>query len=336
MTDPDPFHPARGLSGPTRQTILGKVLRAHAERAAPPLRVDRRRWDTPDGDFLDLDLSGPDDPGSPTVVVLHGLEGSTRRPYVRLFLRMLAVRGLRGVALNFRSCSGEPNRLARSYHSGDTADLRWVIERLRESETAGPLAAVGFSLGGNVLLKYLGEEGGSAPLVAAVAVSVPFDLSAGADAIQKGPQGILYTRYFLRSLKRKVRWKSDLLGPDLTRAALAARTIREFDEALTAPVHGFGSAEEYYRQSSSAGYLGRVRVPTLVLHALDDPFQPESALPRKSMVENRSVHPVLTARGGHLGFVGTGPDTRRFFWAERNAADWLAIRLETVRPGRRR
>lgn len=324
MFEPNPFQVHPALSGPTRQTIGGKLLRARTEKRSGPLRVERERWETPDGDFLDLDLVEPEHPTGDVALILHGLEGSTRRPYVRITLRELARRGVRGVAMNFRTCSGEPNRLPRSYHSGDTGDLRWVLSQL---DGARSVSVIGFSLGGNVLLKYLGEEGDAAGISRACAISVPFDLSAGADAIQRGAAGVVYTQYFLRSLKRKVKWKAELLGGDLVQPALAARTIREFDDVLTAPLHGFIDAEDYYARSSSGGFLPQVRVPTLLIQSRDDPFQPQDALPLMSMVENPSIRPLLTDRGGHLGFVGTGNGRSRFFWAEEEAARWVANQL---------
>jgi uncharacterized protein len=324
-----PFRPARGLANNHVQTLAGKVLRPAREVA-----LHRERIDTPDGDFLDLDFagwpaSGPGDAeGAPLVLLLHGLEGTSRRRYMNTAYRSLLDAGMRPVALNFRGCSGEPNRAARAYHSGETDDLAFVLELLRE-RFGGPFGLVGYSLGGNVVLKFLGEHGEAArPLVgAAVAVSVPFDLAAGAARIEQGILGRFYSHYFLSKLRRKVREKSDLLrdtcDPD---QVLRARTVRQFDELVTAPLHGFHDAADYYDRSSSARFIDGVRVPTLVLHSRDDPFLPEDRIPEQALEANPFVTPVLTERGGHVAFVG-GSVWRPDFWGERAIADFLATRL---------
>ncbi|HEX7242599.1 MAG TPA: hydrolase [Longimicrobiaceae bacterium] len=323
---PRPFRPAWWLRSPHAQTIGGRYLR---RRGAVPFR--RERVDTPDGDFLDLDFAVPAggarlDASAPLAVVLHGLEGSARSGYVARTLAELASRGIRGVALNFRSCGGEPNRLARFYHSGETEDLAFVLGLLAERFPGVPLGAVGFSLGGNVLLKHLGERGEEAGVRAAVAVSVPYDLAAGADSMERG-MGRLYTWSFLRSLRRKFEAKRPLVGDACdARRVLAARTFREFDDAATAPLHGFRGAAEYYARSSSAGFLDRVRVPTLLLHSRDDPFLPPEALPLAAVRANPFLTEAFTERGGHVGFVA-GPPWAPEFWAEAEAARFLAGRL---------
>ncbi|MEK9500482.1 hydrolase [Gemmatimonadota bacterium DH-20] len=324
LTPPLPrsFRPLAGLAGGHSQTILGKLLRSTAE---PPLH--RERWTTPDGDFLDLDFAPDPDPESPLLVVLHGLEGNARRGYCMESYRAAAAAGMAAVGLNFRACSGEPNLRARAYHSGETEDLRFVLETLRERFADRPLAALGFSLGGNVLLKYLGEHGAEEPagVRAAAVVSVPYDLSAGADRLQDTFMGrTLYSRYFLRSLLEKVEQKAHLVDDDaMLEGVRAARTIRAFDDALTAPLHGFLDAADYYHRSSSARYLDGIRVPTLLLHAMDDPFLPRSAVPLRAMQNNPSLHPVITEQGGHVGFV-SGRLARPRFWAEESAARFLA------------
>jgi predicted alpha/beta-fold hydrolase len=330
---PAPFRPARGLSGPHVQSIAGKVLRPRLD-----IRLHRERIETPDGDFLDLDFAGrPPDDGSagPIVVVLHGLEGSTGRRYMMTTYRALLARGLRPVGMNFRGCSGEPNRTARAYHSGETGDLRLVLERLRD-RFGEPSGVVGYSLGGNVTLKLMGELGGDAGRLvsAAVALSVPFDLAAGADAISSGFMGRrVYTRYFMRNLLRKMAEKRELvrehLDPD---TVLAARSIREFDEHATARLHGFDGADDYYARSSSAGFIEAIRVPTLVIHSMDDPFLPADRVPVAALESNPAVTPVLTERGGHVGFIG-GSILRPTPWAEGVLADFLALRLTPPRIG---
>lgn len=263
------------------------------------------------------------------VVVLHGLEGCSRSGYVVEACRRLRDRGLRPVALNFRGRSGEPNRARRLYHSGETGDLAFVVRRLRERLGPGtPLGALGFSLGGNVLLKYLGERSDAATgLSAAAAVSVPFDLAASARHLERGA-GRFYAWFLLRSLKRSLRRKARRRGIDydLERAA-AADTLRAFDDAVTAPVHGFRDAGHYYRESSSARYLDRIGVPTLVVQAEDDPFVPADSVPRETLEANPALRPVVTPAGGHVGFVAADGGGGPRFWAEERAAAFLARRL---------
>lgn len=317
------FRPALWLPGPHAQTIGGRLFR---RPAAPPFV--RERIDTPDGDFIDLDFppapSGTDET-APLVLLLHGLEGSARRGYAINVYRALASHGIRAVGLNFRSCSGEINRTARFYHSGDTDDIRHVVDTLRARYPAAPLGIIGFSLGGNALLKYLGEEGAAARdrVRGAVAISVPYDLAAGADALDTTPMGRFYTGVFLKSLVAKADAKAALLVDqcDIERVR-AARSFREFDDAATAPLHGFADADDYYDRSSSRSYLARIRVPTLLLHAADDPFLPARAFPHAEVAANPYLSAVLTRRGGHVGFI-SGPPWKPRFWAEQTAADWL-------------
>lgn len=321
---PRPFRPARWLPGRHGQTIGGRLFRLGRSF---PLR--RERIETPDGDFLDLDFAPAPRDGAPQVLLLHGLEGSARRGYALITYAELAAAGIQGVGLNFRSCSGEPNRAARLYHSGETSDIRFVLDHLAARFPDVRRGAIGFSLGGNALLKLLGEEGDAARrwLETAVAVSVPYDLAAGADHLERSVMGRFYTGLFVRSLQRKLEAKRALLDGkvDLDRA-LRARTFREFDDAATAPLHGFADAAEYYHLSSSARYLERIRVPTLLLHAEDDPFLPAHALPRDAIARNPFLVPVITRHGGHVGFIG-GPPWAPRFWAEAEAARFLAARL---------
>lgn len=335
-----PYRAPRWLRGPHIQTIGGKFLRPD-----PGIPLHRERLELPDGDFLDLDFapagSVAHDPEAPVVLVLHGLEGSARRRYMLLTYRELLARGLRPVGLNFRACSGEPNRLPRLYHSGDTDDLRFVVEHLADRFNGAPLGAIGFSLGGNVLLKYLGEEGDDAGrrLRAAVAISVPFDLTAGAATLERGLMGRIYTEYFLRNLRKKVRAKARLLeGLIDVQATLRARTLRAFDDVATAPLHGFADSADYYRRSSSAPYLERIRIATLLLQAEDDPFQPPEAIPRDAIARNPHIVAGFTERGGHVGFITWSDDPGKRglrFWAEEEAARFLAAHLLPAPDARR-
>ena len=318
-----PFRPAWWLRGPHAQTLAGKYL-----RPGIALPLQRRRIDTPDGDFVDLDFAPEIAPDAPVVVLLHGLEGSTESRYVSLMLRELSGRGIQGVGMNFRGCGGEPNRLPRAYHSGDTGDLAHVLARLRDDAPGRPLGAAGFSLGGNVLLKYLGERGDAAGIVAAVAVSAPFDLPGCAARLSSGAMGRTYGARFLRSLKGKVRAKRRLLGGEVdVESALAARTLRDFDDALTAPLHGFSGADDYYARADARPHLERIRVPTLLVQARDDPFTPRGAAPDAAVANNPHLEAAFTDRGGHLGFVEGALPWRPCFRAEREAARFLAREL---------
>lgn len=316
--DPDGFRPAWWLPGPHAQTLGARLLRS---RAVGP-KLLRERVELPDGDFLDLDATDGG-PGGPLVVVLHGLEGSARSGYARQVYRALQARRIESVGLNFRSCSGPLNRTARLYHSGETGDLRFALELLKRRFPNRALGAVGFSLGGNVLLKYLGEEGRAAPVVAAAAISVPFDLAAGALRLEQGvSRG--YRRYLVGKLKRKTLAKAALLDRrvDLGRVR-RSRTFEEFDAAATAPLHGFADAQDYYARSSSNQYLPSIRVPTLLIQSQDDPFLPEGAIPRRAVAANSFLTGVFTERGGHVGFV-SGSLLAPAFWAEERAAGFLA------------
>jgi predicted alpha/beta-fold hydrolase len=317
------FRPAWWLPGPHAQTLGARMLRPKSG-----LAHRRERWITTDDDFLDLDfVDGPELRDDVLVVLLHGLEGSTSSGYMLEIARRLAEIGLGSVGLNFRSCSGEINRGRRLYHSGETSDLRFVIERLREQDPARRLAAAGVSLGGNVLLKYLGEDGSSSPLVAAAAWSVPFDLAAGARFMEHGFSR-QYVGRLLRSLKAKVRIRRDEIGRflDLERT-LRARTFWEFDDAATAPLHGFAGADDYYRRSSSSAFIPEITVPTVIIHSRDDPFLPAGAIPEAAMRANPAVTPMISDHGGHVGFVSRSSPGAPFFWAEAAIARWLGDHL---------
>jgi predicted alpha/beta-fold hydrolase len=328
------FTPAWWLPGPHCQTVGARWTR---RRDGPPL--ERERVSLPDGDFLDLDWARAGthaDPRRAVVVVLHGLEGSARSGYALETYRQLERHGLAAVGLNFRSCSGELNRGRRLYHSGETDDLRFVVGLLRRRFPEARIGAVGFSLGGNVLLKYLGEESPGRQMgqkgqegqgvQAAAAISVPYDLAASAAFTERGVAR-LYVRRLVRSLRAKVRARQADLGALLdARRALRARTFWEFDDAATAPLHGFRDADDYYARSSSATFLRAIGVETLLIHAEDDPFLPPSVIPRDAVAANPRLRPLFVRHGGHVGFVA-GQPWRRRYWAEARAADFLAARI---------
>jgi predicted alpha/beta-fold hydrolase len=248
----------------------------------------------------------------------------------------LAARGIRAFGLNFRSCSGEPNRTARLYHSGETGDIRFMVELLLERTGGRPVGAIGFSLGGNALLKYLGEEGADARgrIAGAVAVSVPFDLGAGADALDGSAIGRFYTRRFLASLAPKA--LDTIARHDVACDAdriRKARSFREFDDAATAPLHGFESAVDYYSRCSSARWIERVRVPALLIQSRDDPVQPDGGrIALEAASANPDIQAIVTDRGGHVGFLA-GPPWRMRSWVEAAAAEWIADGVRATRTG---
>ena len=323
-----PYRPAAWLPGGHAMTAF-----AHALGRPRGLSPRRERWELDDGDFLDVDRHG--DPAAPALVVLHGLEGSSRAPYVRRMAAAAAERGLGAVAVNFRGCSGAPNRLRRLYHSGETSDLARVVARLVAEEPGRPLGVVGFSLGGNVAARWFGERGESLPaeVRGGAVVSAPFDLSRCADAIDAGRgMGWLYRERFLRTLRAKAMARLARF-PDLpwdAAAVRACRTFRRYDEVVTAPLHGFAGADDYYRRASSGPLLGAVRRPLLALAAEDDPMVPADVWPRAAEHASAAVTFEVHRRGGHVGFV-SGPPWRFSFHAEERAAAFLA---EALRPPR--
>lgn len=325
-----PFRPSAWLPGPHAQTLGARLIRA--TRRGVELR--RERLTLPDGDFLDLDWAwrvkkAELSASSPLVLVVHGLEGSARSGYSRELYRTLAAKGIASVGMNFRSCSGELNRRPRMYHSGETEDLSFVSTTILARFPDRPFGAVGVSLGGNALLKHLAEisEKPCAAIQAAVAISVPYDLAAGADDVERGFSRV-YRWFLVHSLKRKIRGKAGLFrGLIDVEAALGSRTFREFDDTATAPLHGFTDAEDYYRRSSSARYLDRIRTPALLIHSRDDPFLPEDAIANDSSTSSACIEWRITARGGHVGFV-EGPPWAPAFWAESQAAAFLAKMLK--------
>jgi predicted alpha/beta-fold hydrolase len=297
-------------------TILGPVF-----RPPPHVALTRERWELADGDFVDVDrLAGPAD--APLLLALHGLEGSSSAHYSRGLLACARDRGWRGLALNFRTCSGSINRLLRSYHSGETGDFGELVKRaLAESDR---IVVAGCSLGGNVLVKWLGEQGSRVPreIRAAAALSVPFDLAACSKTLDgPGLWQFVYRTRFLRSLKKKALEKlAKFPGAYDGERVRRAKTLYEFDEAVTSAVHGFKSADDYYSKSSSGPFVQHVRTPLLLLSAEDDPFIPASTIPRQVPA---AVTLEVWPHGGHLGFV-EGPLWAPRFYAERRAVEFLA------------
>lgn len=322
----DLFQPAWWLPGPHLQTLWNPFL-----RSAPALARRRERLWLADGDFIDLDWHGPHDAAAPLVLVLHGLTGSSSSLYVLGLQQQLAARGWASVAINWRGCSGEPNLLPRAYHSGASDDLGEVIAHLQASRPLAPLHAVGYSLGGNVLLKYLGESGVSSPLRKAVAVSVPFRLDQCADRIGLGFSR-LYQAHFMKAMvaylkdKQRLFRERDLQQHLATLSGLGTldgmRTFWDFDGRITAPLHGYRDAQDYYRRASSRYFLPDIAIPTLLIQAADDPFVFRHSVPETSELSATTTL-ELHAHGGHVGFIEGTPHRPRYY-LERRIPQWLA------------
>ncbi len=316
------YSPAWWIPGGHLQTLWGKFFRR--QRPAPT-RLER--WDTPDGDFLDIHRIDSA-PGVPRVLLLHGLEGTIRSHYAQGLLNEAVRRGWGADLLVFRSCGPELNRAKRFYHSGETQDLAFALTRIVTQYPNSPLAAAGVSLGGNVLLKFLGEQGSRLPaqLRVAAAISVPFDLARSSTRINRGFSRI-YQRFFLGSLRRKALEKATRY-PDLAplHRIRSLRTLEDFDDLITGPLHGFRDAQDYYERSSSLPYLERIRLKTLLLSAVDDPMLPPEVLMdvRRVAAKNAALHLEFHARGGHAGFIAGSRPWRPFYYAERRVGDFFA------------
>jgi predicted alpha/beta-fold hydrolase len=325
-----PFVPPWWARNPHVQTIWGPLLRRGGRVA-----LRRERHETADGDFVDLDwdAAGPRPGTAPVLLALHGLEGSSASHYAGGLLAEARARGWRAGILQFRSCSGEINRRPRFYHSGDWADLETVVARLAARDPGQPLALVGVSLGGNVLLKWLGERAGAVPpeVVGAVAISTPFDVAACARVLDRGFARVVYAAHFLRTMRRKVVAKARF-HPGFVDVAAArrARTFAAYDEVVTAPLEGFAGALDYWTRASSGPWLRAIRRPALLLNALDDPLVPVASLPAPGDLP-QGVVAEFPARGGHAGFL-EGPPWRVRSWAERRAVEFLTARLAPAAP----
>ncbi len=290
------------LLGGHAQTIWPALVSRHFSGAMP--HYQRERWETPDGDFIDVDIQRANDADARWLVMFHGLEGSSRSQYAEGFAREAAAAGLHFAVPHFRGCSGELNRAPRAYHSGDFEEIGWILARLRARSTT-PLLVAGISLGGNALLRWAEEAGHSAALTAqaVAAVCSPIDLAAGGHAIGRGFSRLTYTRMFLASMRPRALAKlgqhPGLFDRD---RLLAARDLYEFDNLFTAPLHGFASTEDYWARASAKPHLHTIRIPALVVNARNDPFVPAASLPSAAEVGS---HVTLwqPEHGGHVGFA---------------------------------
>ncbi|MDP2241182.1 MAG: alpha/beta fold hydrolase [Burkholderiales bacterium] len=345
----------------------GHAQTLYAALGAPRPRVTyrRERWDTPDGDFIDLDwavkpappslrsdltdwgegiqhtprnespIPGIREPATaPLVVLFHGLEGSSRSHYALALMHAVRARGWRGVVVHFRGCSGEMNRLPRAYHSGDSTEIDWILRRLKRLCPHAPLHAVGVSLGGNALLKWLGETGASARELVdrATAVSAPVNLMAAGNALDHG-LNLVYARHFLVTMKKKALAKLSH-HPGLYNAARlrAACTLREFDNVVTAPLHGYLDTDDYWTRASSKPLLRDITVPTLLVNACNDPFLPCGALPAPHEVSPQ-VLLEQPENGGHVGFM-SGPFPGNLGWLPQRILEFFDARDKTTNTTR--
>jgi predicted alpha/beta-fold hydrolase len=293
-------------------------------RKVPPQTHERERITTPDDDFLDLDWARGQ--RSDRVAILsHGLEGSSKATYIQGMTRALVNAGWHVLAWNFRSCSGEPNRQLRSYHSGSIEDLQSVLHHVGHGQRYQSIALIGFSLGGNLMLKLLGELGQDIDrrICAAVAFSVPCDLAASAKRLEHVTNR-LYMHRFLRTLSAKIREKVQRFPGRIHADGLAQmRSFREFDQSYTAPIHGFSSAEDYWAQCSCSSVLTNITIPTLLINAKNDPFLTPSCFPLEAARRNPQLHLETPQHGGHLGFVQFKDNG--VYWSEQRALQFLQV-----------
>ena len=319
------FQPPGWLRGAHWQTIFTTLPWAWRS----PNHLRRESLELPDGDVTAIDWLAEGDnlpDAAPLLVVLHGLEGSAQSSYARMLMDACLLRGWRACVLHFRDCGDYRNRLPRRYHAGETNDLRFFLRRLQaEREAAGnpgPLLAVGYSLGGNVLLKYLGESRDETPLKAATAVCVPLNLHKCAEALNRGFSKV-YQRHLLRRMKGSVVRKFDphTAAFDWQRA-MAAQTFAEFDDAVTAPLHGFAGKQDYYDRCSADRYLDTIERPTLIINALDDPFMTPDVIPPADALSD-AVRVELAAGGGHVGFVAGGTPWRPEYYLPGRIIEFL-------------
>jgi len=312
------FRPAWWLPGPHLQTLFPSLFR----RRRPP-SLTRERLELPDGDFLDLEWT--DRTAGDVVLILHGLEGSLESHYTGGMLGALAQAGYNACLMYLRGCSGEPNRLPYSYHSGKTDDLGFVVRAIQDRLPGKPLAVIGYSLGGNILLKWLGEQGKAAQVTTAVAISVPFDLNQAALRLEHGLSRI-YQHHLVNKLRASARRKARAHRlPWPAERLNELRTFRRFDNEITAPLNGFRDVDDYYTRSSSRQYLRSIQAPTLIIQARDDPFLPAPALPQDDDL-SPAVTLELSRRGGHVGFVSGNNPLHPQYWLEQRIIQHLRSR----------
>ncbi|MEG0199651.1 MAG: alpha/beta fold hydrolase [Comamonas sp.] len=323
------------LPGGHLQTIWSALVARRSLGAQVALPWRRERWETPDGDFVDVDfLAVPAARAAPLLVLFHGLEGSSSSHYPQAMAQVCAAKGWQLAVPHFRGCSGEPNRLPRAYHSGDADEIAWILAGMKQ-RAAGEVLAMGVSLGGNALACWAAQQQEQAKdwVCAAAVVCAPLDLTAGGNSLGKGLNRWLYTRMFLRTLVPKALGKWEL-SPGLfdKSALLRARDLRAFDDVFTAPVHGFKDAEDYWFRASAKPLLKQVRLPMLLLNARNDPFVPENSLPAESEV-SECIQLWRPLHGGHVGFA-SGRWPGHVLAMPQAVADWLEQQLTDQTTGK--
>lgn len=309
------FKPAWWLRSPHLQTLWPVFFK---KRHKLDLLTEQVELD--DGDFIDLCWSKS--ASGKSVLVLHGLEGDISSHYANGIMYQLEQSGYKPVLMHFRGCSGRVNRLARAYHSGDTADIATIVNYIKDKTGHYPYAAVGYSLGGNVLLKWLGETGSLNPLTKAVAVSVPFQLHDAARRLEKGLSKV-YRDYLLASLRKKYTEKFKQLSSPLDVDVKQLKSFWDYDDKVTAPLHGFKGAQDYYDQCSSRQFLKDIQTPTRIIHSYDDPFMFRATVPGDEEL-NRFIDLLPTSHGGHVGFISGNNPFTAYSWCEKKISEFLS------------
>jgi uncharacterized protein len=314
------FKPAWWCRHHHLQTLYPTLFRKQAK-----LKLSKEQFELPDSDFIDLSWTQEKKAG-PIIILLHGLEGSIDSPYAKGILKMIQDKGWQGVLMHFRGCGGQHNRLDRGYHSGETGDLGIFVKSLKIRYPDRKLAAIGISLGGNVLLKYLGEQGEQCTLISAMAVSVPFDLADSARKLNRGFSKI-YQQHLINRLSKKIRNKfKERPAPFDIDKLDKWLDFHSFDHNVTAPIHGFKSGDDYYAKSSCKQFIKNITTPTLILHSKDDPFMSSEAIPTEDEISS-NVTLELTEHGGHVGFIyGKSPFNTQY-WVEKRMADFFNDKL---------
>ena len=308
------FIPAKGLKNPDIQTLFPTLARIRTQIA-----MQAERLEINDGDFLDLEWVGSGN--GPIVLILHGMAGNSSSPYIKGIMQEIINRGWRGVMMYFRGCSHEINRLPVTYHLGRTHDFAVLLKHVKAKYPNTPLYATGFSMGGNILLKWLGENAGQTDIKAAVAVSAPYDLRSTSVQIRRG-KGRIYQWLLMRDIKRYLNKKYNYPhAPVQVDELNNIKSFWDLDETVTAPVNGFKNAVEYYNQSSCKPWLQHIKTKTLIIHALDDPMIPASTLPTQNEL-SETIQLELSPHGGHVGFVA-GSLSQPIYWTDSRIMDYL-------------
>ena len=310
------FKPAWWLPSSHLQTLWPALFRKRH-----PLELRTEQVELADGDFIDLCWSKKS--VEKTVLILHGLEGAMDSHYANGIFHELEQAGYRPVFMYFRGCSGRINRLARAYHSGETGDVSTIVEHIKTQTGSYPYAVIGFSLGGNVLLKWLGETGDTNPVKKAVAVSVPFRLHDAARRLESGVSKI-YREHLLKSLRQTYLRKFKKIKSPLKININELRSFWDYDDKVTAPLHGFSGAQDYYDTCSSDQFLKHIEVPTRIIHSYDDPFMFATTVPGKKMLNNK-IDFIATKRGGHVGFISGRSPMSAYSWCEHKIIEFLSV-----------